>query len=758
MSYEHPSGERFEGKIGRTVAESTPWWPTPALPQGAPDVVVVVLDDSGFSHFGCYGSTIDTPHIDRLAAGGLRFTSFHTTALCSPTRACLLTGRNPHAVQMRGISNMDSGFPNMRGAIPRSAATLAELLRERGYATFATGKWHLAPMAECTAAGPYKNWPLQRGFDRFYGFMQGETDQFHPELTRDNSSIDPPGRPEDGYHVSEDLVDQAIGMIRDQVSLVPERPFFTYLAFGATHSPHQAPRKYLEKYRGRFDAGWDAVREQWFARQKDLGVIPRETKLAPRNPGVRAWVELSENERRFAARLQEAFAAFLDHTDAQIGRLVEFLRSLGRLDNTFLVVMSDNGASQEGGATGVLDEMRWFNGMPEDVDAAVRRLDDIGGPNSHSNIPWGWAQAGNTPLKWYKQNTHGGGVRDPLVVHYPARLQKGGGFRRQFCHVIDLAPTILEGAGTEAPAVFAGVPQMPVHGKSLLPALLDENAPVARDTQYFEMLGHRGIWHAGWKAVTRHTAGKPFDDDRWELYHLDSDFSEAVDRSADEPDRLKQLVELWWHEAEKNGVLPLDDRGIAVLFRAAPRPGLPTSRTRFVYYPPVSHIVSDACPSAIRSFTIRVELEHPARGGDGALVARGNINSGFALYVKDGHVCFDYNAFHDHTRVRASRPLAPGRRQVELRVARAADRSAEVTLLDGGEAIGEGRIPRLLVMLSSTGMDLGRSLAPVNADYAAPFVYPGRIESVTFELAERTNPADRAAEAEAKARAALTRQ
>ncbi len=758
MSHPHPSGEMFEGKIGRTVAESTPWWPMPALPRGSPDVVVVVLDDSGFSHFGCYGSTIETPNIDRLAAGGVRFTSFHTTALCSPTRACLLTGRNPHAVQMRGISNMDSGFPNMRGAIPRSAATLAEILRERGYATFMAGKWHLAPMAECSAAGPTKSWPLQRGFDRFYGFMQGETDQFHPELTRDNSMIDPPGRPEHGYHVSEDLVDQSIGMVRDQVSLVPERPFFLYLAFGATHSPHQAPEKYLAKYRGRFDAGWDVVREQWFTRQKSLGVIPRETKLAPRNPGVRAWTELSENERRFAARLQEAFAAFLDHTDAQIGRLVEFLRGIGRLDNTFLVVMSDNGASQEGGATGVLDEMRWFNGMPEDIDAAVRRLDEIGGPNSHSNIPWGWAQAGNTPLKWYKQNTHGGGVRDPLVVHYPARLRDGGSFRRQFCHVIDLAPTILEIAGAKAPDVFAGVPQMPVHGKSLLPALLDENAPVARDTQYFEMLGHRGIWHAGWKAVTRHPPGKPFDEDKWELYHLESDFSEVVDRSAGEPDRVKQLVELWWREAEQNGVLPLDDRGIAVLFRATPRPGLPTSRTRFVYYPPVSHIVSDACPSAIRSFTITLELEHPARGGDGALVARGNINSGFVLYVKDGRVCFDYNAFHDHTRVCASRALASGRRRVELRVARAADRSAEVTLLEGGEAIGAGQIPRLLVLLSSTGMDLGRSLAPVNDDYAAPFAYPGRIESVTFELAERTNPAERSAEAEAKARAALTRQ
>ena len=757
MSYEHPSGERFLGKVGRTVAESTPWWPSPALPKGSPDVVVVVLDDAGFAHFGCYGSTIETPNIDRLAAHGLRFTSFHTTALCSPTRACLLTGRNPHAVQMRGISNMDSGFPNMRGAIPSSAATLAEVLHAHGYATFAAGKWHLAPMSECTAAGPYKNWPLQRGFDRFYGFMQGETDQFHPELTRDNSMIDPPARPEDGYHVSEDIVDQSIGMIRDQVSLVPERPFFLYLAFGATHSPHQAPRAYLEKYRGRFDTGWDVARAQWFARQKELGVIPPETQLAPRNPGVRPWSELSENERRFAARLQEAYAAFLDHTDAQIGRLIEFLRGIGRLDDTFLVVLSDNGASQEGGATGTLDEMRWFNGMVENVDAAVRRLDDIGGPNSHSNIPWGWAQAGNTPLKWYKQNTHGGGVRDPLVVHHPARLREPG-FRRQFCHVIDLAPTILEVAGARMPEVFAGVPQMPVHGKSLVPLLRDERAPAGRDTQYFEMLGHRGIWRDGWKAVTRHRTGSSFDEDRWELYHLDSDFSESVDLSAKEPDRVKELVELWWREADRNGVLPLDDRGAAVLFRAAPRPGLPTSRSRFVYYPPVSHIVSDACPSAARSFTLSVELEHPEGASDGALIARGNGNSGFVLYVKGGRPAFDYNAFHEHTRLVAARPLAPGRHRLELRVERAADKSAELTLLADGEALASAHLPRLLVILSSTGMDFGRSLAPVNGDYAAPFAYPGRIERVVFELAEARTSGDRTAEAEAAARAAMTRQ
>ena len=463
------SEPNFGGRIGRTIGESEPWWPEPpAPPKAAPNVVMIVLDDTGFAHFGCYGSNIETPNIDRLAAGGLRYTGFHTTALCSPSRACLLTGRNHHAVGMRGVSNWDSGFPNMRGAIKPRAATVAEFLGEHGYATYAAGKWHLAPMHECSAAGPHHNWPLQKGFDRFYGFLQGETDQFYPELTEDNHSIDPPGRPEDGYHVSADLVDQSIGWVRDLKSVRPDRPFFLYLAFGATHSPHQAPREYIEKYRGRFDAGWDEERERWFARQIEMGIVPAKTTLVDRNPGVKPWGELSDNERTFAARLQEAFAGFLEHTDAQIGRLIGFLSDQSLLDDTLLMVLSDNGASQEGGPNGVMDEFSFFNMMREDIDDIVaNRLDDIGGPYAHNNIPWGWAQVGNTPLRWYKQNTYGGGVRDPLIIHWPARIRDRGSLRRQFCHVTDLTPTILDVTGIEVPEEFQGHSQIPLHGASL---------------------------------------------------------------------------------------------------------------------------------------------------------------------------------------------------------------------------------------------------------------------------------------------------
>ena len=758
MSYRHPSGEEFGGRIGRTVHESEPWWPDARIPLDKPNVVLVVLDDTGYAHFGCYGSNIETPNIDRLAENGLRYTNFHTTALCSPTRACLLTGRNHHAVGMRGISNMDTGFPNMRGFLPATAATLADVLREAGYGTYAAGKWHLTPMSESTAAGPFHNWPLQRGFDRFYGFMQGETDQFYPELTSDNHHIEAPALPEEGYHVSEDIVDRSMGFLRDQVSLVPERPFFLYLAFGATHSPHQAPREYLDKYRGRFDAGWDVVRKDWFERQKRLGLIPESTGLAPLNPGVRPWDELSENERRFAARLTEAFAAQLDHTDAQIGRLVAFLEEIGRLDDTLLIVMSDNGASQEGGPTGVFDEMRWFNGMAEDVDEAVKRLDDIGGPDSHSNVPWGWSQVGNTPLKWYKQNTHGGGVRDPLIVHWPRRVRDTGSMRRPFCHAIDIMPTVLELTGTEAPEQFGGVEQMPLHGASLAGSLTSPDASPARSVQYFEMLGHRGIWHDGWKAVTHHERQTTFDDDRWELYHLEEDFSETNDLAEQHPERLEKMIELWWQEAEKHGVLPLDDRAAAQAFRAARRPGLPASRDLFVYYPPVSHIVADACPSAARGWTTEVTLEHPASGGDGALVNRGTLNSGFALYIRDGRLHFDYNCFHAHTVVAAPSALAAGEHVVSVEVARQAGRRAAVRLRVDGALQAEGEIPLLLGMLSSTGMDLGRAMAPVNRDYRPPFAYPGKLRKVRFEVAPRRTEQDRREEAEREARAAMTRQ
>ena len=516
----------FQGTIGRSFQDSTPWWPpVPDTADGeSPNVVVILFDDLGFSHFGCYGSTIGTPNIDALAEAGVRFTNFHTTALCSPTRASLLTGRNHHSIGMRGIADYDSGFPNMRGAITRNAATLAEMLRDHGYATFATGKWHLAPKEERSAAGPFDAWPLQRGFDHYYGFLSGAEDQFYPDLTEDNHHIHPPKTPDEGYHFSEDVVDHAIGYIRDHRSVYPSRPFFLYLPFGATHSPHQAPKEYIDKYAGKFDNGWDATREEWFARQLESGIVPPGTDLAPRNPGVERWEDLPENARKLAARLQEAFAGFLDHTDAQIGRLVRFLEETGDIDNTILIVTSDNGASQEGGPQGITDEARYSHPYLDDLDTIEERLEEIGGPHSSPNYPWGWAQAGNTPLKWYKSTVHGGGIRDPLVVHWPKGITDRGAIRHEFAHVTDIVPTILELLDLEAPESYRGVSQMPIHGASFAGALLGNAEVDRRAPQYFEMFGHRAIWADGWKATSRHRKNDPYSDDEWQLYHLDEDF------------------------------------------------------------------------------------------------------------------------------------------------------------------------------------------------------------------------------------------
>jgi arylsulfatase len=722
-------------------------------------VLVIVLDDTGFSHLGCYGSDIDTPNLDRLAAEGLRYTNFHTTALCSPSRACLLTGRDHHAVGMRGLSNWSSGFPNCTGRIDRSAATLAEVLRDVGYSTLAVGKWHLAPMEETSPAGPFDEWPLGRGFDRYYGFLQGETSQFHPELYCDNHPVDPPRTPEEGYHLSEDLVDQAIAMIHDQRSCAPERPFLCYLCFGATHAPHHAPTAYREKYRGRYDAGWDVVRQQWYERQLAMGIVPPGTDLAPRNPGVRPWDELSTDQQRLACRLQEAFAAFLDHTDAQIGRLLDDLRDLGVLDDTIVLALSDNGASQEGGPIGMLDTMRYFNGVPEDLSACIARLDEIGGPTTNNNYPLGWAQVGNTPLKRYKQNTYGGGVRDPLIVRWPRAIDDPGSIRRQFCHVSDLAPTVLEVVGAAAPAVHRGVAQQPVTGVSIaytFPAAAAD-APTRKHTQLFEMFGHRGLWHDGWKAVAYHEHGTDFDADQWELYHLDSDFSECHDRSAEHPGLLREMIERWWTEAGRSGALPLDDRS-GELFGAASRRRLAQLGRRFVYYPPVRHVNADAAPPlGARSFTIHASVEPGARGADGVLLAYGATTSGFVLFVLDGRLTFDYNLYGDHTQVVADRTLPDRPAELGVSLVRHGA-TATATLLVDGEPAGSAEIPGVLRLISAQGMDIGRDPgSPVCDAYPAPFAFEGTLRRIVFELPEGPTRAEAEAVA-AQARADLARQ
>jgi arylsulfatase A-like enzyme len=740
--------EAFQGTIGRTVEESEPWWPEPSLPPaGTPNVVMILMDDTGIAHLNCFGGPIDTPNFDRLANGGLRFANFHTTALCSPSRACLLTGRNHHAVGMRAISNFDTGFPNMRGRIAPEAATIAEMLGPKGWSTFCVGKWHLAPIMEASTAGPFHNWPLQKGFDRFYGFMQGETDHFHPDLCADNHPIEQPARPEDGYHLSEDLVDQAISMIGNQHSLVPEKPFLLYLPFGATHAPHHAPESYLEKYRGFFDEGWDIWRDRVHAKQIDLGIIPAGTELAPRNPGVRPWDDLSETEQAFGCRLQEAFAAMLDHTDAQIGRLLDSLERFGIADDTLVFAMSDNGASQEGNDTGVLDEFRYFNNLPEDMSTVADRLDDIGTRRSHSNYPWGWSQVGNTPAKRYKQNTHGGGVRDPLIVSWPNGIDASvnGQIRHQFHHITDIVPTVLEICEYEAPASVKGVDQMPIDGTSLAYAFTPEAAdrevvPSRKPVQYFEMFGHRGIWCEGWKAVTYHTPGTSLEADQWELYHLDRDYSECHDLAESEPEKLAELVELFWTEAERHGVFPIDAGEMRAMFAGHPVPGTPRARDRFVYYPPVARIDPDASPSfGARSWTLRADID---RVGDGVILATGSVNNGLSIYVQEGHLVYEHNNFGSRTFLRSLDPIPTGQLTVGVDQQRIKRGPAATRLWVGDDLVGEGVIGDLAVMISSIGLTIGSNPSGVSDAYTTPFVFDGSIERLVIDTERALRPED----------------
>lgn len=696
----------FAGRIGRTLTDSSPDWPTRPHPgENAPNVIFILFDDLGFSQFGCYGSTIETPNIDRLAVSGLQYTNFHVTPLCSPTRASLLTGRNHHAVGMRSISNFSTGFPHMRGSISNHAATIAEVLRDTGYATFALGKWHLCPMADASAAGPFDQWPLQRGFDRYYGFLDGETDQFHPELVYDNHWVDPPAGPDEGYHLTEDLVDHAVGFLHDSLSIRPDRPFFMYFALGATHAPHQAPARFLEKYRGRFDEGWDVIRDRWFANQKRLGLIPDDTELAPRNPGVEAWEDLSDNQRRLACRLQEAFAAFLDHTDEQIGRLMAALEALGVADDTIVVLLADNGASQEGGPFGVLHEMKFFNFLIETPDEAIHRIDDIGGPHSHSNYPWGWAQAGNTPFKWYKQNVHEGGVHVPLIVRWPKGIANPGR-RDQFHHVNDLVPTMYEIIGVAPPEVYRGYEQMPVSGTSLAYSFDHPDAPSRKEVQYFEMGGHRAIYHQGWKAVTRHQPGTPFDDDRWELYHVAVDRSEVHDLAETEPEKLRELIDLWWQEAEREGVLPLDDRGVELFgARFADHTVHPASRT-YVYRPPMSPLPAQAA-AAIggRSWNLTAHVTRAA-GQDGVLYATGTENSGLSIFVLGDRLIFDYNCFGEHHVLESAVSVPVGEISMGVRFRREG-RAGRATLVVNGVEAGELEVPFAMRTMSSVGPSVG---------------------------------------------------
>jgi arylsulfatase len=737
MPFEQP----FAGTIGRTTDESTAWWPPVAGgPAGAPNVVVVLLDDVGYAQFGCYGSDIATPTFDRLAANGLRFSNFHTTALCSPTRAALLTGRNHHTNGMGRIVELASGFPGYDAHVPKDSGFLSEILRQVGYATFAVGKWHLAPAGEMAMGSPRDKWPLGRGFDRFYGFLGGETDQYHPDLVHDNHQIDPPRTPEDGYHLTEDMVDQAIGYLSDLRAASPERPFLLWFAPGACHAPHHAPRPWIDLYRGQFDKGWDAWRDEVYARQLESGLLPEGTRLSERPHWVSAWDSLSDDEQRLYARMMEVYAGFLTHTDAQVGQLVSFIEALGESDNTIVLVMSDNGASSEGGPRGSFNEMYFFNLEPESLEENLARIDQLGGPGAHNHYPWGWAWAGNTPLKRWKRETHEGGVCDPLIVHWPARLTATG-TRHQYVHAIDVLPTILDLIGLEPPEQINGVVQRPIEGVSFAHALDDASAPSRHRTQYYEMLGSRALYHDGWKAVVFHPlAGlnydgsppnRPFDEDEWELYHVAQDFSETADLASSQPDKLRELVEKWWEEAERYNVLPITDR-----------PGWGGDRRyrreRYDLRPGIGVLPESIAPNVRnRGWQLAAELAVPDDGVEGVIAAHGGGSGGWAVYVRDQRLHYAYNYLGSAlTTVVAEVPLPPGKVVARVEFVPTGRFQGDVDLYYDDLPVGQGHVPKTVaITLGLEGFTVGYQRgSSVTPGYDGKFEFTrGALERVVIE-------------------------
>ena len=739
---------QFEGRIGRDWRDSEPWWPPEVLPpEGAPNVV---LDDVGFAQLGCYGSDIDTPAIDRLASGGVRLANFHTTALCSPTRACLLTGRNHHRNGMGRVADLAVGFPGYYGKPPRENGFVSEVLRARGYATYAIGKWHLTPSDETHMAASRSSWPLGRGFDRWYGFHGGETHQFAPALYHDNHSVCPPFDHEDGYHLTTDLVDRAIGAIGDLRAVDLDRPFFLYFATGACHSPHQAPRQWIDRYRGRFDRGWDDWRARTFSRQLELGVIPAGTALSERPSWVRAWDDLGASEQSVAARFMECFAGFLSHTDAEIGRLVAFIEELGELDDTIVVVVSDNGASAEGGSEGSINDVRLVNLDPARIDEMAARIDEIGGPLTHNNYPWGWTMAGNTPFKRWKREVHEGGVADPCILHWPGGPVDKGAIRHQYAHAIDLFPTVLELTGIEPPSQIDSVPQSEIDGVGLKYLLGPGGAsePPRHLTQHFEMFGSRAIYHRGWKAVTFHPVGPiyddgldpnaPFDDDVWELYHVEEDLSETRDLALDHPEIVARLVELWWSEARQNAVLPLDNRVLFALTH--PKPDRRAERRLFRYFQGGSQVPEPVAVNVRnRSHALICEITIPDDVvADGVLIALGSVLGGWSLHVIGGRARYVHNLYGKRAHViEADRVLGPGRHIVEFDFESDGDLGGKGTLVCDGQVAGEGTIDRFTPSGFNgvgAGLTCGYEWGPAIGDgYRAPFRFNGVIDRATVE-------------------------
>ena len=755
----------FKGTINIDIRDSQPDWEpfeAPRAPANAPNILYIVLDDVGFSAIGCYGGPIETPNIDRIAATGVRYTQWHTTALCSPTRSCLLTGRNHTRNSMACITEGAIGFPNGSGTIPPENGMLSEILNERGWNTYIVGKWHLCPTDEMNLAGTRRNWPSGRGFERFYGFLGAETNQWYPDLVYDNHPIDPPAGPEEGYHFTADITDKALQFIRDAKAVAPEKPFFLYYAPGACHAPHQAPREWIDKYRGRFDMGYEAIREQVLARQKELGLVSRDTELPPINPigtpqtrkgpdgqpfpeidFTRPWDSLSDEEKRLFARMAEVYAGFLSHTDYHIGRLLDYLEESGQRDNTLVIVVSDNGASGEGGPNGSVNENKFFNGVPDDIEANLELLDDLGSPKTYNHYPNGWAMAFNTPFKLWKRYEFSGGTSDPCVISWPNGMRARGEIRDQYHHAIDITPTILEALGIQPPEMINGHAQSQFDGVSMRYSFDDGRARGRRVTQFYSMLGSRAIWHDGWKAVTTHptlSGWGHFNDDTWELYHTDVDRSEIHDLAAAQPDKLREMVNLWFAEAGANSAFPLDDRS-AVEIVTTPRPQLTAPRNRYRYYPDTAAVPEQqAVNTRNRSFTIGALVDIPAPGAQGVLFAQGSRFGGHTLYIRDNRLCYVNNfvgmleqRIVGDTDLPTGKNLILSAEFVKDGEERPGTATGVLSLYVGDKKVGEGHIKTQPGIFGvGSGVTVGRSARAVTSDF--PGQRPWRFSGGTLKF------------------------
>jgi arylsulfatase A-like enzyme len=743
---------RFPGEIGRTYLESDPaQFPKPATaPNGAPNILLILIDDAGFGQFSTFGGGIPSPTMDRLASEGLRYNHFHTTALCSPTRAALITGRNHHSAAFAGITEAATGYDGYTCILPRSCGTVGEVLRQNGYMTAWIGKNHNTPAWETSAAGPFDRWANGLGFDYFYGFNAGDMNHWNPILFENRNLV--PASEDPNYHLTTDIADKAISWVRRAKSIAPDKPYFLYVATGATHAPHHTPKEWIARFEGKFDGGWDKYREETLARQKKLGVVPKNTKLTVRSKGLPAWDSLNADQKRLYARMMEVFAAYGAHCDHELGRVVEAAKQLPDADNTLIIyIAGDNGASAEGGLEGSLCENLFFNGFAEKWQDNIKAIDELGGPKHFNHFPSAWAHAMNTPFQWTKQvASHFGGTRNPMIISWPARIKNQGGVRTQFLHTIDIVPTLYELCGVTPPTELNGVQQKPIEGISFAFTFDDAEADSLRKTQYFELAVNRGMYHEGWMAscpsfVPWVSTREEFDPDKakWELYKVDEDFSQANDLAGKYPDKLRQLQDLWWVEAAKYSVLPLDWRaGIRLNSEAMGRPSLIAGRTKMTYYPGTIGLPDGASPPMInKSWTITADIEVPDGKAEGMIVTQGGLEGGYGLYLRDGKPTFVYNFLSiDRPTFTAKDPLTKGKTKLVVDFVYdggGPGKGGAITISANGRKVGGGRLERTIPIQFSLGegLDIGMDVgSAVDFTYKLPFAFTGKIESVTVEL------------------------